>query len=80
MNVHFAFVAAPGIAGAETVTAASFTAVFGAQVAFAIVIKKPSFGLARRVNMWMEIVKNGGALQRLVANKYIGEKKKGLFG
>ena len=24
----------------------------------------------------MEIVKNGGALQRLVANKYIGEKKK----
>jgi len=30
--------------------------------------------------MWMEIVKNGGALQRLVANKYIGEKKKGLFG
>ncbi len=27
----------------------------------------------------MEIVKNGGALQRLVANKYIGEKKKGLY-
>jgi len=29
--------------------------------------------------MWMEIVKNGGALQRLVANKYIGEKKKDLY-
>jgi len=80
MNVHFAFATAPGIAGAGTVTAAFSTAVFGAQFIFAIVIKKPSFGLARRVNMWREIVKNGGALQRLVANKYIGEKKKGVSG
>ena len=80
MNVHFAFAATPGIAGAGTVTAAFSTVVFGAQVAFAIVIKKPSFGLARRVNMWRKIVKNGGALQRLVANKYIGEKKKDLSG
>jgi hypothetical protein len=74
MNVHFAFVAAPGIPVTGTVAAAFSTAVFDAHVTFSIVIKKPSFGLARRVNMWMEIVKNGGALQRLVANKYIGEK------
>jgi len=28
----------------------------------------------------MELVKNGGGQQRLVLNKYIGEKEKDLFG
>jgi hypothetical protein len=69
MNVHFAFAAAPVVDGAGAGTAALTTAAFGAQVTFVIVIKKPSFGLERRVNVWMELVKNAGALQQLVGNK-----------
>ena len=30
--------------------------------------------------MWMELVKNGDGQQRIAENKYIGEKKKDLFG